>query len=68
MKLVLDIPSGLCYYNIRKRKDTSQTRKEKKMRNFFRDFELDAITVLGGILVLSQVGVIVGLIMMYITR
>ena len=38
------------------------------MRNFFRDFELDAITVLGGILVLSQVGVIVGLIMMYITR
>ena len=68
MKLVLDISSGLCYYNIRKRKDTSQTRKEKKMRNFFRDFELDAVTVLCGILILCQVAIIVSSIMMYITR
>lgn len=38
------------------------------MRNFFRDLEIDTVTVLGGIFVLCQVVVIVGLIMMYITR
>ena len=29
---MLDILPGLCYYNNRKRKDTSQTRKEKTMK------------------------------------
>lgn len=38
------------------------------MRNFFRDFEIDAVTVLCGILILCQVAIIVSSIMMYITR
>jgi len=56
---VLDILPGLCYYNNRKRKDTSQTRKEKTMRNFFRNLELDIVDVLGGFIILCMTSVVV---------
>ena len=38
------------------------------MRNFFRDFELDIVTVLGGIIILCQVTIIVSVIIMSINH
>ena len=38
------------------------------MRNFFRNLEIDLVDILGGILILCQVAIIVGVIMMYVTR